>query len=93
MNSLKEQVSRHDLGITALFKQITLGCYVSVNSKPDYPPPPRRNFLEKANSPPPGNKGSAKPQPLGQKNRAKTPPPGQLFSKIQQEKTQNMRQK
>ena len=32
----------------------------------------------------PVHKESAKPRPLGQKNRAKTPPPGKLFSKIQQ---------
>ena len=41
----------------------------------------------------PGHKESAKPRPLGQKNRAETPPLGQLFSKIQQKITQNMRQK
>ena len=67
--------------------------YVSVSSKPD---PPRtgqtsREFFERAN--PPGHKESAKPPPLGQKNRAKTPPPGQLFSKVQQKNSQNMRQK
>ena len=47
---------------------------------------PRENpgeVFERANSPSPGHKESAKPRPLGQKNRAKTPFPGQLFSKIQ----------
>ena len=45
--------------------------YVSVNSKPDHPP--RRKtpgeFFKRANSPAPGHKESAKPRPLGQKNR------------------------
>ena len=45
-----------------------------------------RNFFERANSPPLWHKESAKPIPLGPKNRAKTPPPRQLFSKLQQEK-------
>ena len=63
--------------------------YVSVNSKPEYPPPPPTpskppmNFL-KGRIPYPGHKESAKSRSLGQKNHAKTPPPGQLFSKIQQ---------
>ena len=43
-----------------------------------------RNLFERANSSPPEHKESAKPRPVGQKNRTKTPPPGQLFSKIQQ---------
>ena len=54
---------------------------------------PRANpegIFERANSPAPGNKESAKSRPMGQKNYAKTPPPEQLISKIQQ-KTQNMR--
>ena len=59
---------------------------VSVNSKPDHPP---GNFFETLNSPHPGQKESAKPRPLGQKNRAKTPPPGRLFSKIQQKETKH----
>ena len=49
------------------------------------------NFFERVNSPPPGHKERAKPRP--QKNCATTSPPGQLFSKIQQKSTQNMRQK
>ena len=55
-------------------------------------PPPKqtpREFFERANSPPPGRKESAKPRSLGQKNRAKTPPPGKLFSKIQQKNTKH----
>ena len=44
---------------------------VSVNSKPDQPlGKPLGNFFD-----------SAKPRPLGQKNRVKTPPSGQLFLK------------
>ena len=63
---------------------------VSVNSKPGHPPgKPPENFYERANSPPPGNKESAKPRPLGQKNRPKTPPPAQLFSKIMQRNTKH----
>ena len=37
-------------------------------------------FFERANSPPPEHKESAKPRPLGQINRAK-PPPGAIIFK------------
>ena len=48
-----------------------------------------RKFFERANSPPPGHKESAKPLSLGQKNRARTQPWGQLFSKFQQNNTKH----
>ena len=58
---------------------------VPASSKPEHSPgqTPR-------GSPFPENKGSAKPRPFGQKNRAKTPPQGQLFLKIQQRNTKQM---
>ena len=59
-------------------------CYVSVNSKPDHPPGQTPGNFLKGRIPTPGQKESAKPQPLGQKNRAKTPSPGQLISKTRQ---------
>ena len=71
--------------INELFSPATLA-YVSVNSKPDHPPPLWECF-ERVNSPPPRHKESMEPRPMGQKNRAKTPLPGQLFSKIQQRNT------
>ena len=65
---------------------------VSVNSKHDHPPgQPPGNVFERANSPPTGHEESAKPQLLGQKNRAKTPPPGNYFQKSSQKRQQNMR--
>ena len=53
---------------------------VSVNPKPDHPPPgkPMGNFW-KGKFPTPGHKESAKHRPLGQINRAKAPPPGNYF--------------
>ena len=41
-------------------------------------------FFERVNSP--GHKESAKPWPLGQKNRAKTPPRGNYFQKSSKKK-------
>ena len=64
---------------------------VLVNSKPDHPPGRTRGeFFRKGEFPTPRHKGSAKPQPLGQKNRAKTPPPGQLFFKIQRKEHETL---
>ena len=55
--------------------------YQSIPSLTIPPGKPAGNLCERANSPPPGHKESAKPRPLGQKNHAKTPRPGQLFCK------------
>ena len=55
--------------------------YVSVNSKPDYPPKVRPwGIFELENSPPlPWQKGSAKP-----KNHVETTLPGQFFFKLRE---------
>ena len=66
--------------LTCVTRESEYEGYLSGNSSLTTP----REFLERAISPPPGHKESAKPRPLGQKNRAKTPRPGQLFPKIQQ---------
>ena len=63
-----------------------LSCNVSVNSKPDHPPP------ERANSPSPGHKESAKFCPLGQINRAKTPPRGNYFLKCSKNPTEHKKE-
>ena len=49
-------------------------------------------FVDRANSPPQWHKECQKPRAVRQKSHARTPAPGQLFSKLQQKKKQNMRQ-
>ena len=65
---------------------------VMYQSIPSLTIPPRkpRGIFERANAPSPGQKESAKPRPLRQKNRAKSPTrPGQLFFNIQQKNTKH----
>ena len=63
---------------------------VSVNSKLAIPPGKALGKFLKSEFPTGlGHKESAKPRPLGQKNRAKTLLPGQLFSKVQQRNTKH----
>ena len=64
---------------------------VSVNSKPDHPPPPGKpqgNFLERAKSLPRAQR-KCETSPLMQKNCAETPPPGQFFQTSSKKNTKH----
>ena len=66
--------------------------YQSIPSLTIPPSQTPREFFERANFPSPRHKDSAKPRPLGQKNRAKSHPRDNYFQNSSK-KPQNMKQK